>query len=324
MTDRGSGMPAVSQSHVARRFGPLPAWLLSTLLHATLLVVLGMTLKLAPPGAASEPSREVGVVIKHRSPEGEYYESAPVEASSVAEARTTAPAELFSEGPPVDLSQALPAAAAPVGLGAAEAGQLTGAAGMTSGSGPATAITGGKGRTGVYGIEGEGYKFVYVFDRSGSMGSGPRSPLASAKAELLRSLESLEATHQFQIIFYNEDPLIMNITGQSGRLVFGDERNKQLARQWVGGVLADGGTEHLAALELALRLNPDVIFFLTDADQPELTPGQLLRIQRLNGGRTAINAIEFGLGPALRRENFLVTLARQNGGQYVYVDVSRR
>jgi hypothetical protein len=74
---------------------------------------------------------------------------------------------------------------------------------------------------------------------------------------------------------------------------------------------------------LALRFSPDVIFFLTDADQPALSPAQLLRIRRLNAGRAAINTIEFGLGPAVGRENFLTRLAQENGGQYVYINISR-
>ncbi len=67
-----------------------------------------------------------------------------------------------------------------------------------------------------------------------------------------------------------------------------------------------------------------MIFFLTDADQPELTAGQLQRIVRLNEGRTVINTIEFGLGPKIRKYNFLDKLAEENGGKSVYVDISGR
>jgi hypothetical protein len=73
---------------------------------------------------------------------------------------------------------------------------------------------------------------------------------------------------------------------------------------------------------LAIRLNPDVIFFLTDADEPRLNSQQLQRIARRAGGIT-INAIEFGYGPQADANNFLVRLARQNGGQHAYVDISR-
>ena len=67
--------------------------------------------------------------------------------------------------------------------------------------------TGGTTSTGVFGVEGEGSKFVYVFDRSGSMQGFQGRPLAAAKRELITSLESLESVHQFQVIFYNERPV---------------------------------------------------------------------------------------------------------------------
>ncbi len=72
---------------------------------------------------------------------------------------------------------------------------------------------------------------------------------------------------------------------------------------------------------MALNLQPDVVFFLTDADEPELTSAELQQVRRWNQG-SAINAIEFGFGPQTRKDNFLVRLARDNGGQHVYVDVS--
>jgi hypothetical protein len=54
-----------------------------------------------------------------------------------------------------------------------------------------------------------------------------------------------------------------------------------------------------------------------------LTVAQLDRIKRLNDGRTVINTIEFGLGPKIRKKNFLDVVAEQNNGASVYVDISR-
>jgi hypothetical protein len=69
-------------------------------------------------------------------------------------------------------------------------------------------------------------------------------------------------------------------------------------------------------------MRPDVIFLLTDADEPKLGPGDLAKIQRMAGG-ISINTIEFGYGPASGEDNFLVQLARQNGGRHGYVDISK-
>ncbi len=115
---------------------------------------------------------------------------------------------------------------------------------------------------------------------------------------------------------------MFNPSGVLGRLVFGTDQNKYLARKFVGSITADGATRHEEALEMAMRLAPDVIFFLTDADQPQLSAKQLAHIAQRNRG-TLINAIEFGYGSQSDGDNFLVRLARQNGGQHVYVDVSQ-
>jgi hypothetical protein len=181
---------------------------------------------------------------------------------------------------------------------------------------------GGKGRTSLFGIVGEGYKFVYVFDRSGSMGGEGRESLRAVKAELIRSLKHLDSVHQFQIIFYNERPVVFNPTGTPGRLAFATDENKQRAARFLDTIVADGGTDHEDALRLAIRLHPDVIFFLTDADDPKLTSGQLAKISRLAAG-VVIHAIEFGPGPKPKEESFLAALARQNGGKYAYIDISK-
>ena len=73
---------------------------------------------------------------------------------------------------------------------------------------------------------------------------------------------------------------------------------------------------------MAIRMQPDVIFFLTDADEPRLSAGQLDDIVRRAAGIT-INAIEFGFGPQQDANNFLVRLAQRTGGQHAYVDISR-
>jgi hypothetical protein len=147
------------------------------------------------------------------------------------------------------------------------------------------------------------------------------APLASAKAQLLASLQDLGPTHQFQIIFYNHKPRVFTPYGAAGRLMFANSANKQEAERFVGSILADGGTEHETALVLALRTVPDVVFFLTDADEPQLSGAQLARIARANQG-TVIHAIEFGYGPQSDARNFLVLLAEQSGGKHRYVDVA--
>ncbi len=51
-----------------------------------------------------------------------------------------------------------------------------------------------------------------------------------------------------------------------------------------------------------------MIFFLTDADEPRLSGGQLYEIRRRAAG-IQINAIEFGIGPKSGGDSFLARLA---------------
>jgi hypothetical protein len=105
-------------------------------------------------------------------------------------------------------------------------------------------------------------------------------------------------------------------------LTFAGEVGRRQAESFLLGVTAAGGTDHVQALTLALRMNPDVIFFLTDADEPPLSPSDLKQIQRKNGV-AAIHAIEFKMGPDPGTAHTLQKLAEQNRGQYKYIDVTK-
>ena len=181
---------------------------------------------------------------------------------------------------------------------------------------------GGKVRTGMFGLVGEGYKFVYVFDRSGSMGGDGITSLKAVKAELLASLKNLDTVHQFQIIFYNERPVLFNPSGMPGKLAFATDRNKDAAERFLNSIKAQGGTDHEAALRMATALKPDVIFFLTDGDEPQLTEQQIEKIERWSGG-IRINIIEFGPGAPPDKDSFLKILAKRIGGGYVYMDTTK-
>jgi hypothetical protein len=221
--------------------------------------------------------------------------------------------------------EAINAALAALGAGGGVGGGTGGGVGSGTGGGVGDGTgsgSGGKGRTRLFGVQGEGHKFVYVFDRSASMGGVDRNALAGAKAELLVSLKNLGPAHRFQIIFYNETPTIFNPSGASYDLLPATNENKAEAAKFAASIAAAGGTRHVEALMLAMKLKPDVIFFLTDADEPKLSPGQLAKLHREAAGIT-INAIEFGFGPQADPDNFLVELARQNGGQHAYVDIAK-
>jgi hypothetical protein len=186
---------------------------------------------------------------------------------------------------------------------------------------PLVISPGEKAHVTLFGVKAEGSKFVYVLDRSGSMGGPGGKALAAAKAQIIASLDHIDSVQQFQIIFYNERPRVFNPTGQPGRLAFGSDGNKEQAKTFINSISADGGTDHEAALAAAIRMRPDVIFLLTDGDEPKLSTRQLERIDRLGAG-IIINTIEFGEASHGEAENFLVKLARQSGGEHAYVDTT--
>ena len=301
----------------------LPSWALSAALHVLILVLAAWMFRLAPrQGASPERTAEVGIALEHLDGTFEYYDTAAAGTRSEAANANAATSleNLLNDQPRVDTAAALPAKMDLIGPSAVRAGGPADPGPKSGEYAGSNSAIGGKATVKVFGVEGTGYKFVYLFDRSRSMGGSGRNALMVAKNELMASIESLQETHQFQIIFYNDQQVEFNPSGQQGRLAFATERNKQRARQFIGGVVDAGATEHEAALKLAIKYKPDVIFFLTDAAVPRLDADQLRTINRWAVG-ISINAIEFGRGPKQGGDNFLNRLARQNGGQYTYLDI---
>ena len=174
-------------------------------------------------------------------------------------------------------------------------------------------------RTGIFGLEASGNRFVYVFDRSASMGDDGGKPLAAAKRELLRSLDELGDVQQFYVIFYNQRPQVFSPSGASGRLVFATEDNRRAARRFVDSVRASGATRHADAIAAALRLAPDVIFILTDGDSgDDLDEDELRTLIRSIGG-TRCMVVQFG-GEGGGRSPRLARLAAESGGRYAVID----
>ncbi|WP_425615684.1 hypothetical protein NA78x_005614 [Anatilimnocola sp. NA78] len=315
--------------------GSLPSWLMSLIIHLSALTVLSIYVQGSPRGADVEPTRTGGIVLTKASGGATNYLDDGEESGTANNSAAAAPSAAggsalpeLSEQPLTNGPQ-LPQGDGSIGIGALPgdlAGDgLPGATGMTKGTGGSGTKgigDGSQAETSVFGVRGRGSKFVYVFDRSASMSGYEGRPLAGAKHELLASLQSLDKIHQFQVIFYNDKPHVMNLTpGQSAQLVFGDEQGKKLAANFIGGVVADGGTRHMEALLLALQMRPDVIFFLTDADEPRLSSTELKKIRDRSRG-ASINTIEFGSGPSSGRYTFLRQLADENNGKHAYVDVT--
>ncbi len=323
-----------SEATSDHRWPTVPSWALSLGLHALLLLVLGYTLQRAPRGGLEEVGRDVGVVLKKTSDDGQhYFQSAPQDstsnaaASSSSHALSSNPAQVVGDKSPVDIAAALPSSKPLIGPGASADPNGGSAANMTSGA-AASKNFGKAGYTKVpfMGLDGEGSSFVFILDRSASMGNERFSPLQAAKAQLKASLQSLGKVNQFQIVFFNQEPRTFALSGVavSGplqKMVFAEPQNVQQAYRFIDGILADGGTEYIPALEAGLAFHPDVIFFLTDAGTP-ITEAQLRRITDRNRS-ASLHVIEFGEGPAVGGDPSLARLASANRGRYRYFDITR-
>jgi hypothetical protein len=300
------------------------SWGVSLAVHFLFMVSLGLAVPARPSRDGAIEAPQAGIVLASRSGESVRYWDQSALAAGMAAASTQAVAGEQSALPTASEQPIVAVAQSPSGLVAGlppgDGVPRAGAWGAAGASG-AGALRGqdGAAETELFGLRGRGTRFVYVFDRSASMEG---APLAAAKRELIASLQHLQGTHQFQIIFYNQQPRIMSLRGGPPQMVFADEAGKRLAASFVGSIFADGGTDHMQALAMALRLAPDVLFFLTDADEPQLHTDDFRRIRSLNRG-TVIHAVEFGVGPPQYRESFLARLAAENGGQHTYIDVTR-
>ncbi len=320
--------------HSVRRSKPLnPAWILSVLFHMATVVALCSAIQPVQHGMGDLSRGSMSLVIHRGGGENAPGESAPrLIQQAVADLEAPAPPLLLVSAPvepaapkttppavtprPTKSTTAPPASAVKspsrqAKPGANANGRPTGIVGSSG--------TDGYGETSVFGVAGKGNKFIYVFDRSASMEG---RPLAAAKQQLLQSVQTLDSIHQFHIIFFNTKTQSLNISDGARRIAFASDRNKKLAGNFVGSVTADGGTDRMYALKEALAFAPDVIFFLTDADDA-MSASEMAELARINEKMQAsICVIEFGKGPA-PTANFLSRLAHDNNGQYGYVDITK-
>lgn len=131
------------------------------------------------------------------------------------------------------------------------------------GNGKGNGREGGDGKS-FFGLTSEGKSFVYVLDCSLSMNhphdSDAKTRFRKMKLELANSLSPLRPDQEFFIIFFNHAAIPM----PAERLVSAAPENQQHFLAWVDEVPAFGDTDPTAALAMALRMRPDVIYFLTD------------------------------------------------------------
>jgi von Willebrand factor type A domain len=207
--------------------------------------------------------------------------------------------------------------AEPSGMTAVDPALSVSNAGIGTGMGNGRAGS-GAGTPGCFALGTPARSVVYVIDRSASM--GPGGLFAAAAEELHAALVRLPATTQFQVILYHDQAELL-LRGRTA-LLPATTKNVRHASQLLDKVRAEGGTNHLQALRLALSLAPEMIYLLTDAD--DLSDADRREVTRLNvRTRAVIHTIELNTSNRNRTDMPLQVLARENRGRYQAVDLRR-
>lgn len=152
---------------------------------------------------------------------------------------------------------------------------------------------------------------VFVVDMSGSMNDGTRFERASK--ELVRCLNSMPPTQKFFVFFFNAITYPM-LDMQSPQLTPATADNRAKVIKWIKKLQPDNDTAPEDALERALKLQPEVIYFLTDGEIPPTTPDTVKKLNHAH--KTVIHTIAIG---SQEGAEMLRAIAKDNGGKYKFV-----
>ena len=189
--------------------------------------------------------------------------------------------------------------------------------GERTGTGQGTGTGEGAGAgdgTSFFGNAIEGRRVVYVVDASRSMNhphpGRMKTRFGRVKAELVRSIGAMTQEQEFFIVYFNDKAFPMPAT----TLKLAVPSIKQKYLRWAVEARAFGMTDPEQALLVALKLNPDVIYFLTDGAFP---PRVVDRVRHANDRpRVTIHTIGFGDDGG---ERLLKEIAFQNWGTYRFI-----
>lgn len=156
-------------------------------------------------------------------------------------------------------------------------------------------------------------RFVFVVDASKSMNHkypGPaKTRFGRVKVELWRTIYRMVPEQKFFVVFFNTRAIPMPATELRNG---GTERQADLF-QWTASVRADGQTDPHEALLLAMRLQPDIIYFLTDG---EFNYKVVREVTQANFGGVTIHTLSLGDDTGAK---FLEEIAEKNRGTYRHI-----
>jgi hypothetical protein len=159
----------------------------------------------------------------------------------------------------------------------------------------------------------------------------PDSRFARARYELLRSIDKLAPDQQFYVILFSTGTRCMfDDDSPAPEMIPATGKNKLRLREWLEAVEVGGSTDPREALFIALALEPDAVFFLSDGDFSNVSGDARNRlfagapeaedlVKRVNRVRTPIHTFAYEDPSSKRR---MEALAQLSGGDYKYIPPS--
>jgi hypothetical protein len=196
-----------------------------------------------------------------------------------------------------------------------------------TGTGNATAMV-SKSKASFFGAYAEGNRFVFVIDSSRSM-LGPR--WEALCKELMRAIKSLSPDQEFFVISFDSlaHPMF-GVEPPRGKFLTAVDKNFERIQNWLRSIRHGRNTYPATAVGIAIRLEPDAIFLLSDGEISDSTIADL-RIWNRKKNEANENELneeneEIALVPIhtvlLHSEvgfMALQTIARENGGTFTPV-----
>lgn len=182
------------------------------------------------------------------------------------------------------------------------------------GNGTGTGVGNGSG-PGFFGMAPPaGQRTVFVVDSSRSMNHPHDSPAKTRfrrlKLELLKCITEMKPEDSFYVIFFSNEANVM--PSRSFQPSVPGSRDRFL--QWIGAAESGGSpTNPIPALDIALRMQPDVIVFLTDGEFDGLANR---RLKSLKQSKIVVHTFAFG---ETFGEEVLKAVADNNRGEYRFV-----
>ncbi len=177
-----------------------------------------------------------------------------------------------------------------------------------------------KTRASFFGAEADGNRFVFVIDSSGSM-RGPR--WEALCKELVRAIKSLSPDQEFFVLSFDSmaHPMF-GLAPPKGKFLKAVDKNLDRIRNWLRSIQHGSQTLPSSAVGIAMKLEPDAIFLLSDGEINDSTVEDLRiwnRKKDEEGNVKTLVPIHTVLLHSPMGFATLETIARENGGTFTPV-----